>query len=145
MSENVARSDTRDTELGRPLVGAALEDTWATPSGFWGALSTVDHKIIGRRYIITAFVFLAMGGVLAMLIRLQLARPEARLLSPDRYNQIIFTMHGGMRRRWNGPRPRRRQALMRRRLAADRRQRLRLGHDIDDVGDRHLPEAGVGT
>ncbi len=93
MSENVARSDTRDTELGRPLVGAALEDTWATPSGFWGALSTVDHKIIGRRYILTAFVFLAMGGVLAMLIRLQLARPEARLLSPDRYNQI-FTMHG---------------------------------------------------
>jgi cytochrome c oxidase subunit 1 len=93
MSENVARSDTRDTEISRPLVGAALEDTWATPSGFWGALSTVDHKIIGRRYILTAFVFLAMGGVLAMSIRLQLARPEGRLIGPDRYNQI-FTMHG---------------------------------------------------
>ncbi len=93
MSENVARSDTRDTELDRPQVRAALEDTWRTPAGFWGALSSVDHKIIGRRYILTAFVFLAMGGVLAILIRLQLARPEARLLGPDRYNQI-FTMHG---------------------------------------------------
>ena len=38
-----------------------------------GALATVDHKIIGRRYIVTAFVFLALGGVLAMLMRLQLA------------------------------------------------------------------------
>ena len=53
----------------------------------------MDHKIIGRRYIVTAFVFLALGGVLAMLMRLQLARPEARLLGPDLYNQI-FTMHG---------------------------------------------------
>ena len=93
MSENVARSHTRDTELARPRVGAALEDTWATPAGLWGALSTVDHKIIGRRYIFTAFVFLTLGGVLAALMRLQLARPEARLIGPDRYNQI-FTMHG---------------------------------------------------
>jgi cytochrome c oxidase subunit 1 len=38
-------------------------------------------------------VFLALGGVLAILIRLQLAQPEARVLGPDRYNQI-FTMHG---------------------------------------------------
>ena len=53
----------------------------------------MDHKIIGRRYIVTAFVFLALGGVLAVLIRMQLAQPEARLLGPDRYNQI-FTMHG---------------------------------------------------
>ena len=70
-----------------------LEQTWRTPAGLWGALSTVDHKIIGRRYIVTAFVFLALGGVLAALMRLQLAAPEARLIGPDRYNQI-FTMHG---------------------------------------------------
>ena len=57
------------------------------------ALATVDHKIIGRRYIFTAFVFLALGGILAILMRIQLAQPEARLLGPDRYNQI-FTMHG---------------------------------------------------
>jgi cytochrome c oxidase subunit I+III len=85
--------DLRDTDLDRPALEAALEETWKTLSGFWGALTTVDHKIIGRRYIFTAFVFLALGGVLAILIRLQLAQPEARVLGPDRYNQI-FTMHG---------------------------------------------------
>jgi cytochrome c oxidase subunit 1 len=93
MMDNVAKPDTCDTELGQPLIEAALEDTWATPSGFWGVLSTVDHKIIGRRYILTAFIFLGLGGVLAVLMRIQLAQPEARLLSPDSYNQI-FTMHG---------------------------------------------------
>ncbi|MFL6836045.1 MAG: cytochrome c oxidase subunit I [Bradyrhizobium sp.] len=88
-----AKPGTRDSELAPPALEAALIETWKTPAGLWGALATVDHKIIGRRYIITAFVFLAFGGVLAVLMRLQLAQPEARLLSPDRYNQI-FTMHG---------------------------------------------------
>jgi cytochrome c oxidase subunit I+III len=85
--------DLRDAGLDQPGLEAALTETWKTPSGFWGALATVDHKIIGRRYILTAFVFLALGGVLSILIRLQLAQPEARVLGPDRYNQI-FTMHG---------------------------------------------------
>ncbi|MFL5238171.1 MAG: cbb3-type cytochrome c oxidase subunit I, partial [Rhizomicrobium sp.] len=88
-----AKPGTRDSELAPPALEAALSETWKTPAGLWGVLATVDHKIIGRRYIITAFVFLAFGGVLAVLMRLQLAQPEARLLSPDRYNQI-FTMHG---------------------------------------------------
>jgi cytochrome c oxidase subunit I+III len=93
MKDGSPRPDLRDTGLDRPSLEAALAETWKTPSGFWGALATVDHKIIGRRYIFTAFVFLALGGVLAILMRLQLAQPEARVLGPDRYNQI-FTMHG---------------------------------------------------
>jgi cytochrome c oxidase subunit I+III len=88
-----APSNTSDKELARPQLEAALAETWKTPSGFWNAIATVDHKIIGKRYIFTAFVFLALGGVLAALMRIQLAQPEARLLGPDRYNQI-FTMHG---------------------------------------------------
>src|SRR3954466_10668000 len=88
-----AKPGTRDGGVAPPALGAGLSETWKTPAGLWGVLATVDHKIIGRRYIITAFVFLAFGGVLAVLMRLQLAQPEARLLSPDRYNQI-FTMHG---------------------------------------------------
>ena len=88
-----ARTDRRDSELMPPALEAALTETWSTPAGLWGFFATVDHKIIGRRYISTAFVFLALGGVLAVLMRLQLAQPEARLLDPDRYNQI-FTMHG---------------------------------------------------
>jgi cytochrome c oxidase subunit I len=83
----------RDTELGPELLDRQLEHIWGTPGTLWGTLATVDHKRIGRRYIATAFIFLAMGGVLALLIRLQLAGPEQRLIGPDRYNQI-FTMHG---------------------------------------------------
>jgi cytochrome c oxidase subunit I+III len=93
MTERSKKPDLRDHDLDRPALEAALNQTWKTPSGWWGALTTVDHKIIGRRYIFTAFVFLALGGVLSILIRLQLAQPEARVLGPDRYNQI-FTMHG---------------------------------------------------
>lgn len=82
-----------DTELGDTALKEALASTWKTPCTLWGILSTVDHKIIGRRYIITAFVFLALGGVLAAVMRAQLAGPEARLVTADRYNQL-FTMHG---------------------------------------------------
>jgi cytochrome c oxidase subunit 1 len=92
MNETVER-DKRDTEIDPAALDRDLAETWKTPRGFWAALATVDHKIIGRRYILTAFVFLALGGILAILMRIQLAQPEARWLGPDRYNQI-FTMHG---------------------------------------------------
>lgn len=85
--------DLRDTGLDEGELDRRLAVTWSTPAGLWGALSTVDHKIIGRRYIVTAFLFLALGGILALAMRLQLSRPEARFIGPDRYNQI-FTMHG---------------------------------------------------
>jgi cytochrome c oxidase subunit I len=85
--------DLRDKALDEAELDRRLAATWSTPAGLWGALSTVDHKIIGRRYIVTAFVFLALGGLLAMAMRLQLSQPEARFIGPDRYNQI-FTMHG---------------------------------------------------
>ncbi len=54
---------------------------------------TIDHKKIGILYSVTAFVFFLVGGVEAMLIRLQLAQPNGTILNPDLYNQI-FTMHG---------------------------------------------------
>ncbi|MDR9780866.1 cytochrome c oxidase subunit I [Rhizobium redzepovicii] len=82
-----------DLAAGDEKAEAALRRTWSTPTGVLGALSTVDHKIIGRRYIATAFVFLMLGGGLALAMRLQLAFPEARFISADRYNQI-FTVHG---------------------------------------------------
>jgi cytochrome c oxidase subunit 1 len=93
MSKAEKDPDLRDTVLDPALLEERLAWTWRTPGGLRGVLSTVDHKIIGRRYVITAFVFLMLGGVLAMLMRLQLAQPEARVLSPDLYNQI-FTIHG---------------------------------------------------
>src|SRR5437588_6088823 len=93
MKDDKAKPDTRDNDLDGPALEAALAHTWRTSAGLWAALSTVDHKIIGRRYVFTAFVFLTLGGLLALAMRLQLAQPEARVIGPDRYNQI-FTMHG---------------------------------------------------
>jgi cytochrome c oxidase subunit I len=70
-----------------------LANSWADPRGLVGWFSHVDHKSIGRRFMVTAFVYFAFGGVLAALMRLQLSRPDNSFLSPDLYNQI-FTMHG---------------------------------------------------
>jgi cytochrome c oxidase subunit 1 len=74
-------------------LAARLDLTWRRPPGIIGWLATVDHKEIGRRYIITALLFLALGGVLALAMRVQLAQPDSALIGPDRYNQL-FTMHG---------------------------------------------------
>jgi len=56
-------------------------------------LTTTNHKNIGVLYIVTATVFFLVGGIEALLIRLQLGAPNNTLLSPEAYNQI-FTMHG---------------------------------------------------
>ena len=70
-----------------------LEHTWRPEPGLGGWLRSVDHKSIGLRYIVTAFAFFLLGGIEAAVMRAQLARPEARILGPDAYNQF-FTMHG---------------------------------------------------
>ncbi|MBI5618804.1 MAG: cytochrome c oxidase subunit I [Gammaproteobacteria bacterium] len=72
---------------------AELEATWRDPPGLRGVLSAVNHKTIGRRFIVTAFGFFVAAGILAGLMRLQLMHPGNTVLGPDRYAQI-FTMHG---------------------------------------------------
>ena len=67
--------------------------TWREKGGIVGWLSTVDHKAIGRRFVVTAFGFFLLGGLGAAALRLQLSRPENGFLSADLYNQI-FTVHG---------------------------------------------------
>jgi len=62
-------------------------------SGWSSWFTTVDHKKIGVMYFLTAFFFFLVGGVEALLIRVQLAQPEMSVLTADQYNQI-FTMHG---------------------------------------------------
>ncbi|HYE93763.1 MAG TPA: cbb3-type cytochrome c oxidase subunit I [Terriglobales bacterium] len=56
-------------------------------------LTTVDHKRIGILYGVSAFVFLLIGGIEALIIRLQLAQPNLTLVSAEFYN-ALFTMHG---------------------------------------------------
>jgi cytochrome c oxidase subunit I len=70
-----------------------LTGIWETEPGILGWFASVDHKEIGIRYIITAFIFLAMGGVEALIMRVQLARPDQHLLTPDQYDQL-FSTHG---------------------------------------------------
>jgi cytochrome c oxidase subunit I len=55
--------------------------------------TTTDHKTIGHLYLITSFVFFLIGGLMAMLMRAELARPGEQLFNGEQYNQL-FTMHG---------------------------------------------------
>ncbi|MGK7651316.1 cytochrome c oxidase subunit I [Roseovarius sp. B08] len=70
-----------------------LTEIWASAPGFRGWFSTVSHTDVGRMFLVTAFLFFLIGGLLAMLIRAQLATPHSAFAGPDIYNQI-FTMHG---------------------------------------------------
>ncbi|OJV32255.1 cytochrome c oxidase subunit I [Sphingomonas sp. 67-36] len=85
----------RTPEIGEdtPELRARLHAIWATEPGWKGWFTTVDHKEIGIRYIITAFVLLALGGIEALVIRLQLAGPDLNLLTPEQYNEF-FSTHG---------------------------------------------------
>ena len=62
-------------------------------SGIWYWLGTVDHKKIGTMYGIVSFFWFIMGGIEALLIRVQLSQAENDIISPELYNQL-FTMHG---------------------------------------------------
>src|SRR6202790_2915229 len=56
-------------------------------------VTTTDHKKIGIMYLVLTFVFFILGGVEALLMRLQLSQPSNTLLSGERYNQLL-TLHG---------------------------------------------------
>jgi cytochrome c oxidase subunit 1 len=74
-------------------VNPVLERTWQDPPGLVGTLAAINHKTIARRYLITAFAFFVGAGLMAVVMRLQLAMPENTLVGPDLYNQL-FTVHG---------------------------------------------------
>ena len=86
------RVPTVSTEQNAALA-QKLKRLWETEPGIAGFFSTVDHKEIGIRYIITAFAFLIAGGLEAALMRWQLAWPGRHALTPEQYDQL-FTTHG---------------------------------------------------
>ena len=71
-----------------------LEKAWITPKG-WRFITSVNNTNIGLLYIGTALLFFLLAGILALLMRAQLAVPDNELLSPSTYNQV-FTMHGSV-------------------------------------------------
>ncbi|MBX6749424.1 MAG: cytochrome c oxidase subunit I [Micromonosporaceae bacterium] len=77
----------------RAVAVARLEEQWREQRSLRSWFATVDHKRIGRRYLVTAGAFFGLAGIDALLLRTQLARAGGDVLSPDQYNQL-FTMHG---------------------------------------------------
>ena len=85
--------DSLPSSLPRPAGElAALEHAWKPASG-WRFFSRVNNTQIGLLYIATALMFFVLAGVLALIMRTQLAVPDNTLVSPQLYNQL-FTMHG---------------------------------------------------
>jgi cytochrome c oxidase subunit 1 len=72
---------------------AAAHAPAAVETGLWSWITTVDHKRIGILYGVSAFVFFLIGGIEALIIRLQLARPNGTVVSAETFN-ALFTMHG---------------------------------------------------
>jgi cytochrome c oxidase subunit I+III len=90
MPETIAAQ--HDGEHQRERDRKDLERIWALPKG-WRIVSAVNNTVVGYFYIGAAFLFFLLAGVLALLMRTQLALPSNTFLSVDTYNQI-FTMHG---------------------------------------------------
>ncbi len=74
-------------------VGEKLSGVWAESPGIKGFLTTVNHKRIGRRYLVTASFFFVLAGLEAVVMRTQLGTPDNKLVSPELYDQL-FSLHG---------------------------------------------------
>jgi len=74
-------------------IDEVVEDTNYLQGGLWSWVTTVDHKRIAVLYGLTALAFFLVGGIEALLIRVQLAQPNNTFLTAASYN-ALFTMHG---------------------------------------------------
>ncbi len=79
--------------MSESIVAERLLQLWETPHSLRGMLSTVDHKTIGKRYLVTSIVFLLLGGIEALAMRVQLSASNLKVLDPEAYDQL-FTLHG---------------------------------------------------
>ncbi len=83
MTATAAHPTTTELEGGRKPLGQLVVRM----------LTTTDHKLIGKMYLVTSFAWFMIGGLMAMLIRSELAYPGNQVVSDEVYNQL-FTMHG---------------------------------------------------
>ena len=89
--ETAAPGATRPTTAGAPEVVA--HEVKPRPTGWTSWLTTTDHKKIGLLYLFTTFGFFVLGGVEALLMRLQLSTPDNDFINPRTYSELM-TMHG---------------------------------------------------
>ncbi|MDT8387820.1 MAG: cytochrome c oxidase subunit I [Thiogranum sp.] len=85
-------ADPQDDPKFRQAQAERLLTAWKTPAG-WRYWSAVNNTDVGRWYTAVAFVFFLFAGLLALLMRAQLATPDNDLVSAGLYNQL-FTLHG---------------------------------------------------
>jgi cytochrome c oxidase subunit I len=76
-----------------PIPQVSTHSVESEANGWRSWITTTDHKRIGIMYMVTTFVFFCLGGVEALMMRLQLGAPNNTLVTPTTYNQL-FTMHG---------------------------------------------------
>ncbi len=104
MAVNNASTATVDTAPRSAVAVPASTDEKGLPhpnflkdggTGLWSWLSTLDHKRIGVLYLIMVMTMFFVGGLYAMLIRIELLSPNQILMNADQYNQA-FTMHGAV-------------------------------------------------
>ncbi|MCO6008920.1 cytochrome c oxidase subunit I [Actinoallomurus purpureus] len=80
----LGRTPPAAAERSRPREKGRILESWVT---------STDHKVIGYLYLATSFFFFLVAGLMAMLIRAELARPRLQLMSNEQYN-VLFTVHG---------------------------------------------------
>src|SRR3954452_22146299 len=89
MAATVSAPSSTATPVPQVTAHAARRE----PTGWTSWVTTTDHKRIGIMYLVLTFVFFILGGVEALMMRLQLSQADNTLLTPQTYNQL-FTMHG---------------------------------------------------
>ena len=81
--------------VDRPAAAAEHHEEEHGPTGLLKWLTSTDHKMIGKSYLITSLVFFMMAGLMAIMIRTQLSSPNNTVVSQHLYNEL-FTMHGSL-------------------------------------------------
>ena len=94
----VQRPDTSAFDQPRVIrpdepIDKRLEEVWADPKGFIGWFMALQNDALGGRMMITAFIFFLVAGVMALLMRIQLVRPQNQFVGAETFNEL-FTMHG---------------------------------------------------
>src|SRR5436190_5249381 len=89
----MAATVSAPSTTGKPVPQISARQVRRQPTGWTSWFTTTDHKRIGIMYLVLTFAFFMLGGVEALLMRLQLAQADNTLLTPQTYNEL-FTMHG---------------------------------------------------